>query len=80
MTNTAYVANYNSSNVTVINGAADMSATVSVGTNPTALAVNPITNMIYVANYANSTVSVIGGAAATVVATVTDPSAQGSMP
>lgn len=47
----------------VINGATNtVTATVTVGLLPWAIAVNPITNTIYVANYDGDTVSVIDGA------------------
>lgn len=64
VTNRVYVANQNSSNVTVINGATNQTATVLTGAAPAALAVNPNTNKIYVAD-ANSypaEVTVIDGA------------------
>ena len=50
MTNKIYVANYDSDNVTVIDGATNATTTVAVGTNPYAVAVNPVTNKVYVAN------------------------------
>jgi RHS repeat-associated protein len=46
-------------------------ATVTVGTQPTAIGVNPTTNKIYVANHGSRNVSVIDGATNGVVATVT---------
>jgi YVTN family beta-propeller protein len=39
-----------------------VTATVGAGTNPDAVAVNPVTNKIYVANYSNNSVTVIEGA------------------
>ena len=39
-----------------------VTTTVSVGTSPGAMAVNPVTNKIYVANYGSGTVTVIDGA------------------
>jgi len=45
-------------------------ATVSVGSMPSGVAVNPNTNLIYVTNYSDNSVSVIDGAKNTVVATV----------
>jgi len=64
-TNTAYIANYSSGNVTVIDGTTNATSTVKVGTAPVAVAVNPQTNKIYVANYGSSNVTVIDGAANT---------------
>ena len=49
VTNTIYVVNSNSNNVTVIDGATNATATVTAGSFPDAIAVNPVTNMIYVA-------------------------------
>ncbi len=50
-------------------------ATVGTGSNPSALAVNPVTNKVYVANFASNNVTVIDGAtnAATAVAAGTNP-------
>ena len=62
MTNTIYVANENSNNVTVINGNTNATTTVSVGAEPRAVAVNPVTNKIYVVNANDTTVTVIDGA------------------
>ncbi len=51
------------SNVTVLDGSDNSTQTVTVGQNPYALAVNPVTNRIYVANNgSSSTVTVIDGA------------------
>src|SRR5579862_5906253 len=47
-----------------------VSATISVGSSPNGVAVNPATNRIYVANRADNTVSVIDGRTYAVVATV----------
>ena len=46
-------------------------ATVTVGTNPYGVGVNPSTNTIYVANEGSNTVSVIDGSTNAVTATVT---------
>ncbi len=55
-----YVANSNSSTVSVINGTTNsLARDVPVGEFPISVAVNPNTNMIYVANSNSSTVSVI---------------------
>jgi YVTN family beta-propeller protein len=70
-TDTIYVANSDDGTVSVVNGATcnagDTSGcgqtwpTVTVGDNPTALGLNPVTNTIYVANADDNTVSVIDG-------------------
>src|ERR1017187_3988182 len=71
VTNTIYVANYGSSNVTVISGATNtVTATVPAGIEPDGIAINSVTNTIYVANYGSSNVTVISGATNTVTATV----------
>ena len=70
VTNKIYVANAADDTVTVIDGTSNATATVSVGTNPRALAVNPVTNKIYVANFGAASVTVIDGATNT-SATVT---------
>jgi YVTN family beta-propeller protein len=62
VTNKIYVANYQSANVTVIDGATNGTATVPAGANPQTLAVNPVTDKVYVANRLSSTVTVIDGA------------------
>lgn len=63
VTNRAYIANQNSSNVTVVDGANNsVVATVAVGTSPFALAVNTETNRIYVANFDSNNITVINGA------------------
>jgi YVTN family beta-propeller protein len=62
VTNKIYVANQNSANVTVIDGATNSTTTVNAGTNPVSVAVNPVTNKIYVANNASGNVTVIDGA------------------
>ena len=46
-------------------------STITVGSAPDSVAINPITNQIFVANGANKTVSVINGADDSVAATVT---------
>ena len=51
-----------SNTVTVIDGASNTTSTVAVGSNPAAVAVNPVTNKIYVANTGSSNVTVIDGA------------------
>src|SRR3989440_3891947 len=63
VTNKIYVANVFGSNVTVIDGANNTTATVPLpaGSSPQAVAVNPVTNKIYVANTSSNTVTVIDG-------------------
>src|SRR5579872_3072501 len=56
-TNTIYVTNLLSNNVSVINGATNLvTATIAVGTSPNGIAVDPKTNVIYVAHSGGSTV------------------------
>ena len=62
VTNKIYVANSDSNNVTVIDGATNSTTTVPVGHRPAAVAVNPVTNKIYVANSGSNNVTVIDGA------------------
>jgi YVTN family beta-propeller protein len=65
------VANFGATNVSVINGGTNaVTATVPAGSNPYAVAVNPVTNQIYAANYNSKNVTVINGASNTVAATV----------
>src|SRR5690242_14802289 len=61
VTNRIYVANLFSSAVTVIDGANNTTATVTLtaGSSPQAVAVNPVTNKIYVANASSNNVVVI---------------------
>lgn len=61
-TNKIYVANQNSNNVTVIDGATNSTVTVAVGWAPQAVAVDAAINKIYVANANSNTVTVINGA------------------
>ncbi len=67
VTNKIYVANFNSANVTVIDGATNTAETVDAGDGPRAVAVNPVTNKIYVANLLSANVTVIDGATNAVV-------------
>jgi YVTN family beta-propeller protein len=69
-TNKAYVVNSSDGTVTVMDGSANFTITVRVGSEPMAIAVNPVTNKIYVGNSASGTVSVIDGATDAVTATV----------
>ena len=58
--NKVYCANYDSANVTVIDGATDtVITTIGVGDEPCAFAWNYAQNRTYVANYGGSSVSVI---------------------
>jgi len=67
----AYIANYNSSNVSVIDTATNtVTATVTVGTNPYGVSVNPAGTRVYVTNGGTNNVSVIDTATNTVTATV----------
>jgi YVTN family beta-propeller protein len=68
----AYVANYSSDTVSVIDTATDsVGATVTVGLNPLGVAVSPDGSRVYVTNYGSGTVSVIDTATDSVGATVT---------
>jgi YVTN family beta-propeller protein len=68
---TAFVTNYSSNTVSVINiNNNTVVATIGVGTNPYGVAVNPVTHRAYVANYGSMNVTVIDAATNTVVATV----------
>jgi YVTN family beta-propeller protein len=69
-TNKVYAVNSSNSTVKVINGPANSTKTVRVGSQPMAIAVNPVTNKIYVGNSGSGTVSVIDGATDAVTATV----------
>jgi YVTN family beta-propeller protein len=77
VTNKIYVANSYSNNVTVIDGATNLTTTVGTGTDPRAVAVDPVSNEIYVANYGSNNVTVIDGATnlTTTVGTGTNPAA-----
>ena len=61
VTDKIYVANDSSGTVTVIDGATNVTATVTVGAYPNCVAVNPATNKIYVANSGANDVTVIDG-------------------
>ena len=72
-TNRIYLANFNNTVVTVVDGLTNsVITTVPTGTNPTAIAINSVTNKIYVANNGSNNVTVIDGATNTPT-TVTDP-------
>ena len=65
----AYVANFNSNNVTVIDTASNtvVGAPITVGTNPQAIALNPSGSRAYVTNAGSGNVTVIDTATNTVV-------------
>ena len=68
----AYVANYGSNSVSVINTSTNtVSTTVTVGSSPYGVAINPAGTYAYVANHGSNTVSVINTSTNTVSATVT---------
>ncbi len=68
---TAYAANENSNNISVIDTTTNtVTATVPVGSRPVAVAVTPDGSRIYVANFGDGTVSIIDAATNTVIATV----------
>ena len=60
-TNKIYVANRNSNNVTVIDGATNSTTTVAVGLGPLAVALDQKLNKAYVANQGSDNVTVIDG-------------------
>jgi len=67
----AYIANEESDNISVIDTATDkVKATISVGSNPVGVAINPNGTRVYVANAHSNDVSVIDTATNTVIATV----------
>ena len=63
VTNTIYVANNNSNDVSVIDGVTDtlIGDPVGAGTSPDAIVVDPMNNLIYVANLNGNSVTVIDG-------------------
>jgi YVTN family beta-propeller protein len=68
----AYITNYGSNNVSVIDTSSNtVTATVTVGTNPYGVAVNPAGTRVYVVNRDSNNVSVIDTSSNTVTATVT---------
>jgi YVTN family beta-propeller protein len=70
VTNKAYLTNNIwDGTVTLVNGADDSTASISLGnaTWPTAIAVNPLTNTVFVANTVGNSISVIAGAGADAV-------------
>jgi len=71
------VVNFNSNNVTAINGATNATTTIAVGTGPDSVAIDSATDMIYVTNFQSGNVTVINGANHTVAATVSTGSGSG---
>lgn len=62
VTNTIYVANHASNNVSVIDGVTDtVSGHVNAGMSPDAIVIDPMNNLIYVANHDDSSVTVVDG-------------------
>ncbi len=80
VTNKTYIANCGgpvcgsggtgNGSVTVIDGRDNSVTTITNGTFPIAVGVNPVTNRIYVTNYGSANVTVIDGATNTVVTTI----------
>jgi YVTN family beta-propeller protein len=70
-TDSIYIANYSTRNVSVIDGSTNIVIrSIDVGNAPQGIARNPSTNYIYVTNQVSSNVSVIDGSTNCVVATV----------
>ena len=73
-TNTLYVLNQNSNNITVLDSFTYSSiTTIPVGTNPSGITFNKLTNKIYVSNTGNNSVSVIDTTSNTVIKTIVLP-------
>jgi YVTN family beta-propeller protein len=71
MTNKIYIPSRGSlGTVTVIDGATNVTKTITTGTNPSVAVVDPVTDKIYVTDQTAGTVIVIDGASDTVTATV----------
>jgi gliding motility-associated-like protein len=67
----AYITNNNANTVSVINiGTNKVVATITVGTNPSGVAISPDGTRVYIVNSNSSTVSVINTASNTVIATI----------
>jgi RNA polymerase sigma factor (sigma-70 family) len=82
-TNRIYVTNYDSNDVSVIDGATNsVIATIPVGTYPWGLGLNPMTNRVYVSSEDDDNVSVIDGATNTVIDTISvcEPPEGGGVP
>src|ERR1039458_8549909 len=60
---TAYIPNYGSNNVSVINVSTNFPiTTIPVGSHPIGVSVNPCGNKVYITNYGGNTVSIINTA------------------
>jgi YVTN family beta-propeller protein len=71
LNNKIYVANYGSSNLTVINSVTGLvTATISVGTNPSEILIDESTNLVWVTNRGSNNVTYINSATDTVVGTI----------
>jgi len=80
VTNKMYVANRNSNNVTIIDGATNTTTTVPLGASPGSIAVNTVTNKVYVTTSSGGgSVTIIDGAADAVITTVTPGISPGSV-
>ena len=55
------MANIGSNTITVMQGATNATTTLTAGTGPSALSVNPVTNKVYVTNDGGGNVTVIDG-------------------
>jgi YVTN family beta-propeller protein len=67
-----YVANGPANTVSVIDATTQaVTNTITVGANPTGVAVNPVTNTVYVTNFSSESLSVINGATNAVTSTLT---------
>lgn len=77
-TNTLYVLNQNSNNITVLDSFTySWRTNIPVGTNPSGITFNKLTNKIYVTNTGNNSVSVIDTTSNTVIKTIVLPAASG---
>ncbi|MFZ0892123.1 MAG: YncE family protein [Thermoplasmata archaeon] len=66
-----FVPDYDSNNVSIINGSSDVvTATVAVGTSPIAAVYDPTNNLVYVVNAGSSNVSVISGSNNSLVSSI----------
>jgi YVTN family beta-propeller protein len=62
VTNTIYVTNFNTNNLTVIDGYNNIPQLVNVDNGPAGIGINPVTNKIYVAGQNANLVTVVDGA------------------
>ena len=72
VTNKIYVTSCTGNNLTVIDGATNITTPVVTGNCPIAEALNPVTNKIYVANAGSNDVTVIDGATNTTTTVAVD--------